>query len=174
MGFRTAGVTEVHRLDAVHDGNVLQLDFLFEREPRRPSQHTLPRGREDLLEWLGTRKARSPGFTVVGAGSAVAWPAGLLDATVGAGGRDAILRHVARHGRFAWSLASLGGDDPAAVLELLPLISDAGSVSAPRGILGAAGDGLVLAPNAEDGPRADELHVTWRGALAFTAPGAAP
>ena len=39
MGFRCADVTEFHRLASVQNGNLLQMDFLFERQAKRPLQN---------------------------------------------------------------------------------------------------------------------------------------
>src|ERR1035438_4119926 len=39
MGFQCSDVTDFHRLAGVENGNLLQMDFLFERRVKRPTQN---------------------------------------------------------------------------------------------------------------------------------------
>src|ERR1700733_13234726 len=55
MGFRCTDVTDFHRLQGVQDGNLLQMDFLFERTVRRPTQNYRYAGLHDhgsLMDYL--------------------------------------------------------------------------------------------------------------------------
>jgi hypothetical protein len=56
MGFKCADVTEFHRLQGVQNGNLLQIDFLFEREARRqaldPSKSASVQNLKDLSRSL--------------------------------------------------------------------------------------------------------------------------
>ncbi len=156
MGFRCVDVTEMHRLKGVQDGGLLQMDFLFEREVRRPTQgyrYAPLLGHAELLAWLKARRARSADFTVIDVGgSAASWAGEVVTATLGAGddedpaegrfsgnlnegrGWDPVLQHVARHGRFAYAICSHALGDlayPAMTLEMLPRIAEAGFVAAP-------------------------------------------
>lgn len=153
MGFRQAAVTEFHRLQGVNDGGLLQMDFLFEREVRRPSQNYRYAGlrqRADVAAYLGAQKLRCPDFTVFDVGGAGGW-AGERSASFDAhpvngaaihfqgslsDPRDwePILKHVGRHGRFSYcicdhALASL--DRPSLALEMLPRVAEAGFVATP-------------------------------------------
>ena len=56
----------------VNDGNILQMDFLFERRVKRPTQNYRYgplHGHDDLLEWLKVQKERSPDFSVIDVGA---------------------------------------------------------------------------------------------------------
>ena len=154
MGFRSAQVTEFHRLQGVNDGGLLQLDFLFEREVRRPSRawRFAPLyNRGPLHAHIAAQQARCADFTVLDVGGGGGWLNGSVSAALhpglGASGQihfsgrlDApdtwadLKRHVARHGRFDYAvcdhkLTSLA--DPAAVLDLLPQVAEAGQITVP-------------------------------------------
>jgi FkbM family methyltransferase len=153
MGFKSAQVTEFHRLRGVNDGGLLQLDFLFEREVRRPAQacrFTPLHHRGPLHAHLAAQQARCQDFTVLDLGGGAGWLNGCVTATLaetpgatplkfpGALGAPetwrALRAHVARHGRFAYAVcdhALSGLADPAAVLELLPQVAEAGQISVP-------------------------------------------
>lgn len=189
MGFRCADITEVHRLKGVHDGNILQMDFLFERVVKRPTQNYAYgplHGHGPLMDWLRAQKAKCPDFTVIDIGAAAnPWSAEVLDATFDMSecgvaplhftgnlndsrSFDAVLRHVAKHGRFSYCICSHTLEDlayPAMTLEMLPRIAEAGYIAVPsryleslrpegpyrgfihhRWVLDNMGEDLVLAP----------------------------
>ncbi len=190
MGFRTAEVTEFHRLGSVQEGGLLQMDFMFERETPRPSQHARIAAEPiegDHLAALVARRARSANFSLIGMGGAA--PVA-LDASFGLEGRsamhfagnpndragwDGLLRHVGQNGRFGFCLCLDGVLElayPAMVLEMLPRIADAGLISTRVGgeapwVLEEAGGEFLLAsrflvPRGASGFR----HLHWRGAIA--------
>lgn len=189
MGFRCSDVTDFHRLGSVNEGGLLQMDFLFERIVKRPSQNFGYGGLHDhgaLMEWLKAQKARCPDFSVIDVGAAAnPWSGEVLDATMDMGdcavaplhfrgnfndsrSWDAVLRHVAKHGRFSYCICSHTLEDlayPAMALEMLPRIAEAGYICVPsrfleslrpegpyrgfihhRWILDNVGDELVLTP----------------------------
>jgi FkbM family methyltransferase len=176
MGFRQAAVTEFHRLQGVNDGGLLQMDFLFERQVRRPSQNYAYgplHGHEPLMAWLRAQKAMSPDFTVIDIGAAAnPWSAEVLDATFDMGECGAaplhfrgnfndprswepLLSHVAKHGRFAYCICSHTLEDlayPAIALEMLPRIAEAGYVAVPSRYLES------LRP---EGPYRGFIHHRW-------------
>jgi FkbM family methyltransferase len=176
MGFRCADVTEFHRLKGVQNGNVLQMDFLFERIVKRPTQshcYAPFHHRGPLLDYLRRQKARSPDFTVVGVGAAAyPWAAELVSATFGISGGataklhfsgdlndsrswDPVLRHVAKHGRFSYCICSHTLESlafPAMTLEMMPRIADAGYIAAPSRYLES------LRP---EGPYRGFIHHRW-------------
>jgi FkbM family methyltransferase len=154
MGFRQAMVTEFHRLQGVNDGGLLQMDFLFEREVRRPSQayrYAPLHQRGDIAGYLQGRRVRCDDFTVLGVGGGADWLNGLATANFDAREGSAapihfsgalgdprawepVLKHVSRHGRFSFAvfdhgLANLA--DPAIALEMLPRVAEAGYVATP-------------------------------------------
>lgn len=154
MGFRQATVTEFHRLQGVNDGGLLQMDFLFEREVRRPSQahrYAPLHQRGDLAGYLQGRRARCDDFTVLGVGGGADWLNGLATANFDARDGSAapihfsgalsdprawepVLKHVSRHGRFAFAVfdhALAGLANPAIALEMLPHVAEAGYVATP-------------------------------------------
>ncbi|MDB5433240.1 MAG: FkbM family methyltransferase [Caulobacter sp.] len=155
MGFRSAQATDFHRLAGVQDGALLQMDFLFEREVRRPSQgyrYGALHSHEPLMDYLRARKAACPDFSVIDVGAAAnPWSGEVLNATFdmnesGAAplhftgnfndlrSWDPVLRHVAKHGRFSYCICSHTLEDlayPALTLEMLPRIADAGYVCVP-------------------------------------------
>ena len=176
MGFRCADAAEFHRLRGVEDGALLQMDFLFERLARRPSQnyrYAGLHGHGPLLDWLKDRKARCPDFTVIDVGAAAnPWTAEVLDATFDMNdcpiaplqftgnlndsrSWDAVLKHVSRHGRFSYAVCSHTLEDlayPAMALEMLPRIADAGYIAVPSRYLEA------MRP---EGPYRGFIHHRW-------------
>jgi len=176
MGFRCAEAAEFHRLRGVENGALLQMDFLFERLVKRPSQnhgYGALHGHAPLLEWLTSRKARCPDFTVIDVGAAAdPWSAAVLDATFDMNERpsaplhltgnlndsrswDPLLRRVSRHGRFSYAICSHALGDlayPAMTLEMLPRIAEAGYISFPSRYLEA------LKP---EGPYRGFIHHRW-------------
>jgi FkbM family methyltransferase len=180
LGFRSAEVAEFHRLRGVQNGGLLQLDFLFEREVARPSQ-ALRGPAAGLPEWLAATRARCRDFSILALGEAPLQP----DASFGTAsaalhfagdpGRhrdwDALLRHTARHGRFAFAVAPLppaGLAQAGTWLDMLPRVAAAGLVLAgedqPWRWRMEAGR-LRL----EAGRGAMPPILQWRGAIAFEA-----
>jgi FkbM family methyltransferase len=153
MGFRQAAVTEFHRLQGVNDGGLLQMDFLFEREVRRPSQNYRYAGlrqRCEIAAWLKGQTLRCDDFSVLDVGGGGGWAGELAASFDGhpvngaavhfqgslSDPRDwePILRHVTRHGRFSYCLcdhALSNLDRPALALEMLPRVAEAGFVAMP-------------------------------------------
>lgn len=150
MGFAPVAVTDVHRLDDVRDGGVLQMDFLFKRRTARPSQFSRLTALNDLGALVGHlrwRKAQNPAFRVLLVGGGPdGWPEDLSDAVLGgaegpfAGDLSdpetyrAVLTHVAREGRFDYAVAphvlqTLAR--PSTLLERLPLVAEAGWITTP-------------------------------------------
>jgi FkbM family methyltransferase len=176
MGFRCVDVTDFHRLQGVQDGGLLQMDFLFERQIRRPSQnygYAPLHHHGPLLEWLKDRKARCPDFRVIDVGAAAnPWSAEVLTASFDMNPTpvaplhftgnlndtrawDPVLRHVAEHGRFDYAICSHTLEDlayPAVTLEMLPRIAEAGYVSVPSRYLES------LRP---EGPYRGFIHHRW-------------
>lgn len=153
MGFRQAAVTEFHRLQGVNDGGLLQMDFLFEREVRRPTQNHRYGGlkqRGDVAAHLASQRLRCADFSVLDVGGGGGW-AGELSASFdahpvnGAAAHfqgslsdprdwEPILKHVARHGRFSYCIcdhALSNLDRPSLALEMLPRVAEAGFVATP-------------------------------------------
>lgn len=197
MGFHSAEVVEFHRLRGVQDGNLLQMDFMFERAVPRPSQHLRASDvpwEGEFAAWLRARRDACSNFTVLdlgrpGHGITVAARFG-LPPQAGAGvliagnpnDRQAwapLLRHVGRHGRFSFALCLDGLSElayPAMMLDMLPLVAEAGLVSLPprqgeswHWSLEEVGEELVLATRLAGGPAGEHRfqHLHWRGALAF-------
>lgn len=186
LGFRSAEVAEFHRLRGVQDGDLLQMDFLFQREMERPS-HALRDPVAGLPEWLAATRARCPDFSLLALGDAgEMWGMSQLDAAfitdaaqlklTGDPGRqrgwDALLRCTAREGRFAFALASLAGRSLAqasVILDMMPRVAAAGLVWAGAGQnwhwLSEAGV-LHLEPGRAPAPPL----LQWRGAIAWDAP----
>ena len=176
MGFRSANVTEFHRLQGVNDGGLLQMDFLFERQVRRPTQNYAYgplHGHAPLMAWLRGQKAMCPDFAVIDVGAAAnPWSGEVLDATFDMGECGAaplhfrgnfndprawepVLSHVARHGRFSYCICSHTLEDlayPAVALEMLPRIAEAGYVAVPSRYLES------LRP---EGPYRGFIHHRW-------------
>jgi FkbM family methyltransferase len=160
MGFRCADVTDFHRLKGVQNGGLLQMDFLFERQVRRPSQNYRYAALGDqgaLMDHLKAQKARCPDFSVIGVGpiTSPGW-AELLTASFGprespaplqfagdlndARSWEPVLQHVARNGRFSFAVCSHVLENlayPALALEMLPQIAEAGFVAGPSRYLQA-------------------------------------
>jgi len=161
MGFRCVDAVEFHRLRKVRDGQLLQMDFLFERIAARPSQNFRYAPlfhHEPVLDYLRTQKERCEDFSVIDIGaSARPWSKPILDASFDLNAEpvaplhftgnlndyrswDPLLRHVARHGRFAYCICSHTLEDlayPALTLEMLPRIANAGYIAAPARFLEA-------------------------------------
>ena len=176
MGFRCADVTDFHRLKGVQEGNLLQIDFLFERCVRRPTQnycYAPLHHHGPLLDYLKAQKAKCPDFTVIDIGAAAnPWSAEVLSATFDLNdcaiapiqfrgnfndsrSWDVVLRHVATHGRFSFAICSHTLEDlayPAMALEMLPRIADAGYVCVPSRYLES------LKP---EGPYRGFIHHRW-------------
>jgi FkbM family methyltransferase len=184
MGFAPVDVTDFHRLLGVRDGGLLQIDVLFKRRAARPAQFGRLAGLHDLsglVSHLYERRARDPGFRIllIGGGPP-GWPETLRDAVLGGLDADfpgdlsdpdtyrAILDHVAREGRFDYVVAPHVAQllaRPGALLRRLPLLAEAGWLTAPSRflevlkiegphrcyahhgwVLDHDGDALVLAP----------------------------
>ncbi|MEO8115374.1 MAG: FkbM family methyltransferase [Phenylobacterium sp.] len=176
MGFRNAQVTDFHRLASIADGNLLQLDFLFERGVQRPSQNYSYgplHGHDDLMVYLRDQQARCPDFTVIDVGAAAnPWSRDVLTASFDMSPSgpaplhftgnfndsrswDPVLRHVAKHGRFSYCICSHTLEDlayPAMTLEMLPRIANAGYVAVPSRYLES------LRP---EGPYRGFIHHRW-------------
>jgi FkbM family methyltransferase len=176
MGFRCSEVTDFHRLSGVQEGNLLQMDFLFERRVQRPSQNYRYGGLHDhgaLMDWLRAQKAMCPDFSVIDVGAAAnPWSAEVLNATFDMNevqvaplhfqgnfndsrSWDPVLRHVARHGRFSYAICSHTLEDlayPAMALEMLPRIAEAGYIAVPSRYLES------LRP---EGPYRGFIHHRW-------------
>jgi FkbM family methyltransferase len=176
MGFRCADVTEFHRLKGVNDGGLLQMDFLFERKVKRPTQNYAYgplHGHGPLMDWLRAQKAMCPDFSVIDVGAAAnPWSAEVLDATFDMADAsvaplhfrgnfndsrswDPVLSHVAKHGRFSYCICSHTLEDlayPQITLEMLPRIAEAGYVAVPSRYLES------LRP---EGPYRGFIHHRW-------------
>jgi len=176
MGFQCAEVAEFHRLAGVRNGDLLQMDFLFERRVKRPAQnfaYAPLHHHGPLLDWLRREKARCPSFSVIDVGaSANPWSKDVLSATFDLNpcaaaplhftgnlndsrAWDPVLAHVARYGRFSYSICSHTLEDlayPAMALEMLPRISEAGYISVPSRYLES------LRP---EGPYRGFIHHRW-------------
>jgi FkbM family methyltransferase len=176
MGFQCTDVTDFHRLAGIKDGNLLQMDFLFERRVKRPTQnfcyaplhHHAP-----LMAYLKQQQAQCPGFSVIDVGAAAnPWSRDVISATFDLNtctvaplhftgnlndsrAWDPVLRYVTEHGRFSYSICSHTLEDlayPAMALEMLPRISDAGYVAVPSRYLES------LRP---EGPYRGFIHHRW-------------
>ena len=178
LGFRSAEVAEFHRLRGVHNGVLLQLDFLFEREVARPSQ-ALRGAVAGFADWLAATRGRCRDFSVLALGASTAQ----ADASFGTSSAplhfagdprkprdwEALLRHTARHGRFPFALAELGAcslTQAGLLLDMLPRVAAAGIVTqaAPQPWSWRDEAGLLrLAP----GSGAQPPILQWRGAIAF-------
>jgi FkbM family methyltransferase len=176
MGFRCAEIAEFHRLQGVDEGRLIQLDMLFERNVRRPSQgfaYTPLHDHERLLRVLAGERAKCPDFRVIDVGAAAnPWSRDVIDATFDMNecaaapvhfrgnlndprSWDPVLAHVAAHGRFNFAICAHTLEDlayPAVTLEMLPRIADAGFVSVPSRYLES------LRP---EGPYRGFIHHRW-------------
>lgn len=176
LGFHCADAVEFHRLKGAFDGNLLQIDFLFERARRRPSQshrYGPLHGHAGLMTHLRALKGRCPDFTVIGVGAAAnPWSADVLDASMDfkptnvaplnfAGNIndprawDPVLSHVARHGRFSFCICSHTLQEltyPAVALEMIPRIAEAGYIALPSRYAEMA---------RREGPYRGNIHHRW-------------
>lgn len=176
MGFRLAEATEFHRLAGVQGGNLLQMDFLFERRVKRSSQnfrYAPMHGHGALMNYLRSQRARCADFTVIDVGAAAnPWSAEVLSATFDMNDCGAaplhfrgnlndyrswepLLQHVGTYGRFSYAICSHTLEDlayPAMTLEMLPRIADAGYVSVPSRYL----ESLRV-----EGPYRGFIHHRW-------------
>jgi FkbM family methyltransferase len=176
MGFTCAGVTDFHRLAGIKNGDLLQMDFLFERRVKRPTQnfcYAPLHHHGPLLDYLKQQQARCPGFTVIDVGAAAnPWSKEVLSATFDLNtcqvaplqfsgnlndsrSWEPVLRHVAEHGRFSYSICSHTLEDlayPAITLEMLPRISEAGYIAVPSRYIES------LRP---EGPYRGFIHHRW-------------
>ena len=180
LGFRSAEVAEFHRLRGVQNGGLLQLDFLFEREVARPSQ-ALRAPIAGLPEWLTATRTRCRDFSILAVGEAALQP----DASFGTSSAalhfpgdpgkprdwEALLRHTAHHGRFAFAMASLPPRSLAQAstwLGMLPRVAESGLVLSSEGQPWTwRDDAGLLRLEAGRGPM--PLALQWRGAIAFEA-----
>jgi FkbM family methyltransferase len=174
MGFRCAEVTDFHRMEDLKNDDLLQMDFLFQREVQRPCQ-TWRYGPLNqpgpLLEFIAARRGRCRDFSVIDVGGAP-WMAGAASASFGPGAAapaalhfagelddpvswEPLLRHVSRHGRFSYAVCAHAIQTlarPSVVLEMLPRIADAGCVSVPSRYLESV---------RPEGPYRGFLHHRW-------------
>lgn len=195
MGFHCVDVTEFHRLAGVQNGNLLQLDALFSRRAQRPSWYFWQVGEDPdtaVKDYLHTLRETDPGFMVAGNGMGThAGFASVLSCRIDeeshasvppeftvtmndSRGWLAVLRHVAAHGRFSYAVCDSSIFDipnPVAVLEMLPLIAQAGlirpSTSPVRWRLQPDLNMKIL--NLVDGETSGDGvgGLTWHGALPF-------
>lgn len=194
MGFHCVDVTEFHRLASVQNGNLLQLDALFARRSPRPNFFTWEAEQQPdaaVLGHLRDLRVADPELTVVGIGmgSDVSFAPVLscrIDDEANAPstadfvvtmndsrGWQQVLRHVSAHGRFSYAVC---GDalfdlaNPAVVLEMLPLIAEAGYIRQSPGKgrwqlrQHPSQDSLSLSLG--EAPAVGR-SLTWRGALPF-------
>lgn len=176
MGFRCAEIAEFHRHKGIDEGRLIQLDMLFERNVRRPSQnfaYTAMHDHAGLLKYLGDERSKCPDFRVIDVGAAAnPWSREVIDATFDMNdcgvvplhfrgnlndprSWDPVLAHVAAHGRFSFAICSHTLEDlayPAVTLEMLPRIADSGFVSIPSRYLES------LRP---EGPYRGFIHHRW-------------
>lgn len=176
MGFVTLEPLGLFRWQGERDGKVVQLDTIFERRVPRPAQGGVlaPYGdTEALAAFLRDQKRTAWNYKVLKIGAGAPELDALADTTL-SGDLDnettwrPLLDHVARHGRFSYVVCPhliQGLADPELLLRMLPLVAEAGFVSAParhlevsrpqgpyrgfmetRWILDMFEDQLVLAP----------------------------
>ena len=143
MGFRPAEVFDFHRMEDIKFDQLLQMDFLFERQVRRPSQNHRYAPLNDqgqVLQHLKAQQERCADFTVIEIGAA-GWAADICDSAAPVSGDlndprswEPALRHTARRGRFSYAVCSHALQAlayPATVLQMLPRIAEAGIITAP-------------------------------------------
>jgi FkbM family methyltransferase len=163
MGFRPADVFDFHRMEDIRHDQLLQMDFLFERQVRRPSQSSryAPLNEHaDLLEHLQAQKARCPDFSVVSVGPAgwaseVAEPLPITSDIGEPSSWEPVLRRVASQGRFSYAVCTHALPplaEPATVLRMLPLIAEAGFICTPSRYLECL---------RREGPYRGFLHHRW-------------
>lgn len=175
LGFRSAEVAEFHRLRGVQGGALLQLDVLFEREVARPSQ-ALRQPVAGFSQWLAANCARCPDFKVLSVGvernpveGGSAPPPELPRHPRQLRDWEPLLRHCARHGRYAFALADISEASLAEAtltLEMLPRVAAAGLVmksSRSRWSWREEGGLLQLRPRRAE----DAALLQWRGAIAL-------
>lgn len=155
LGFSCREIVQFHRLAGVAGGGILQFDILFEKNVIRPTQNVRLAGlyqRDHVLDFLKAQKAACPTFSVIDVGAAAnPWTAEVLDATFDASDCSVsplqfkgnlnsmsdwqkVLQHVAQHGKFSYSICTHTLEDlafPSLVMDMLPLISEAGFISVP-------------------------------------------
>ncbi len=153
MGFVTTETLALFRWQGEPDGKVVQIDCIFERRVPRPSQGGMfaPKGSTgELVAFLQDQKQRNWNFSVLRIGAASPDLSGLATVSIGdpEGGAAThftgdlnsestwrpLLDHVARHGRFSYALCDhviQRMTDPDLLLRMLPLVAEAGFLSAP-------------------------------------------
>lgn len=155
MGFHVVDLVEYHRLASFQDGQLIQIDALFERNTPRVSQsyhYGAYDKHERLLTYLAKQREMSSDYTVIDIGAAAnPWSASVIDATFDMNDCSAaklhfrgdlntraawqpLLDHVAKHGKFSYSICSHTLEDiayPALALEMLPLIAERGYLAVP-------------------------------------------
>jgi FkbM family methyltransferase len=175
MGFRSAEIAEC-RAESGSEGRIGQMNLLFERGHRAPSQnfaYTPLHDHAGLLRVLTDERSRNSDFKVIDVGAAAnPWSRDVIDATFDMNdcavaplhfkgnlndprSWDQVLSHVATHGRFAFAICAHTLEDlayPAIALEMLPRIADAGFVSVPSRYLES------LRP---EGPYRGFIHHRW-------------
>jgi hypothetical protein len=155
LGFRVADILEYHRLPGFYDGNVIQIDALYERlVPRATQNNSLAPydTHDELLAFLEAKRAAAPDFSVIDIGaSANPWTAKVIDATFDKNPCTAaklhftgnfndrkewkpVLDYVEKNGKFSYSICSHTLEDiacPSIVLDMLPLVSERGYLATP-------------------------------------------
>ena len=153
MGFVTTETLALFRWKGEPDGKVVQMDCIFERRVPRPSQGGVlaPSGdTAELVAFLRDQKQQNWNFSTLRIGQASAELSDLATASIGddagtstthfAGDLNdestwrPLLDHVARHGRFSYALCDhviQRMTDPDLLLRMLPLVAEAGFLSAP-------------------------------------------
>ena len=85
LGFRCADLTEFHRLKGIMNGDLLQIDVLFERNVARATQncsYTPLFDRAEVLAFMRAQKAACRDFSVLDVGASLnPWTAEVVDAT---------------------------------------------------------------------------------------------
>jgi len=153
MGFVTTETLALFRWQGEPDGKVVQIDCIFERRVPRPSQGGVFAPHNDmgaLVAFLRGQKQSNWNFSVLQIGAAPPELDDLASASIGdlespsathfAGDLNnestwrALLDHVARHGRFSYAVCPHVIQrlaDPDLLLRMLPLVAEAGFLSAP-------------------------------------------
>jgi FkbM family methyltransferase len=152
MGFVTTEPLALFRWQGEPDGKVVQLDCIFERRIPRPAQGGVlaPQGdTEALAAFLREQKQSNWNYNVLRIGTGAELD-DLAGASLGDGVPEAslhfagdlnseatwraVLDHVARHGRFSYAVCPHVIQrmiDPELLLRMLPLVAEAGFLSAP-------------------------------------------
>jgi FkbM family methyltransferase len=153
MGFVTMETLGLFRWQGEPDGKVVQIDCIFERRAPRASQGGAFAPHDStgpLVEFLQEHKQRNWNFSVLRIGEATPELGALATASMGDQGEATdlhfagdlnsesawrpLLDHVARHGRFSYAVCPhviQAMADPDLLLRMLPLVADAGFLSAP-------------------------------------------